>query len=187
VAYRSYQHGIERAIFHPSVEVHSGPWVARMGDLNHAGWKFEVEMGDYGREARVAARNPLSGMVGMFRTPAEVFKHQVSNNALYFPEQLILTGERGVFREMQIPRMEDMVRADVGTMIRMEPVAEFQILKPYADDEPQEIIVTPDKVPMLLEEIRKAQEPAARELLHRQNRRDGLQLMRQEAKILTFK
>jgi hypothetical protein len=179
------RHGIDRVVLDPSIEVCSGPWTARLVDLNSAGWKFEVELGDFGRDVRVAARNPHSGMVGMFRGPRDVFRYQVDHRVLYFPEEVILTNDVGMFREMHVPMMSDLIEAEAGKMISMQPV-EFVIYKPYKDEESQDIIVTLDKVPMLLEEIRKAQEPAAQELLHRQRKREGLERFKQEAKILTF-
>jgi len=184
-------YGLNEAVFHPDVEVRAGPWRARMRELTYAGWRFEMEVSDFGRDTRILARSPHSGMVSMFRGPTDVFRYQVSRDAVYFPEEVALSNEVGVFKEMRIPTLaeSDLLSVNVGMPIRMdmgmEP--EFHFITPYTNDDPPEIVVTLDKVPMLLEEIRKAQEPAARELLHKQRKRDDLQKFKQEAKILSFK
>ena len=55
----------------------------------------------------------------------------------------------------------------------------------YTADRESEIIVTPEKVPMLLEEIRKAQAPRAKEILLSQRKRE-YQELETKAKILSF-
>ena len=88
---------------------------------------------------------------------------------------------------MQIPRVE-LYEAEVGiprlpTYSMEGDDNDWMIYS--ADRQSESIIVTPESVPMLLEEIRKAQLPRAKEILHSQRKREVPEIQTM-AKILAF-
>lgn len=163
-----------------------------MGELHHNGWYIELAHEPEYRAYRLLLRNPTRGMVGGCRITDEYLMMIPRRDHLplvYLDEQLLVKAE--FFREMQLPKM------DVFTVDVAEPMTnpmhmvgrddlrhEWMIYTP--DNNGQDIIVTPDKVPMLLEQIVAAQEPRAKEIMASQYKRERLGSMRTTAKILTF-
>lgn len=102
----------------------------------------------------------------------------------YMDERVLMRAE--LYQEMRVPKAE-LYSVDIA-----EPISPVHMLSGgdnewmmYTPDTSNNIIVTPDKVPMLLEEIRKAQEPRAKEIIHSQMKRES-RIIRTEAKILSF-
>jgi len=178
---------LERLVSDPRVEVRAGPWSAPMGLLMRHGWRFEGAPVDYCREVRIVGRNPSSGIIGYFTVP-DMFQYEYAPRHFFLPEDLVICNEHGLYREITAPDIfDDSTDVELGRFNRM--AERVTILTPYDERESQEIIVTPDRVPYLLEEIRKAQEPSARELLGRQRRREEMEIpkeLKQKAKILSF-
>jgi len=175
-----------KAILHPGVKVFAGVWTSDVYSLSRAGWKFDVSLAvDYGRTIQVMLRNPLSGMVGGFVVNRSHFEMARGAEVLYFREDILIEKEHAFFRTMRIAPV-DLLQADVGVAINTQET-EFREYTPEEERGPQEIIVTPEKVPELLERIRAAQEPRARELLRKQEHRDRMSVLFPAAKILTIK
>jgi len=178
----------ERVLLHPEVQVVAGGWTSTIYRLYRHGWEFEVQLSDYGRQPGILARNPKYDQVGVFKVNAFIEELErllkMGGLFLYFHADMILESEHGTFRQMYI---DDSLRIDTEIGKYDEYSQTMITYTPSRDDKPEELIVTPDKVPELLRMIREAQEPAAKELLHKQARRDDLQQMKQTAKILTFK
>jgi hypothetical protein len=183
----------DRALIHPHAEVRAGAWTTSPAALYSHGWKMEVVTRDLNRTLYVGLRSPAGMVTAMemdgFRTRhIEMMEHK-GVMVLYFNERAVISNEVGVFRQMQVwfdPG--DMMNLEVGRM-GGEPYngnSFMHLYQPIIKSEPQEIIVTPEKIPMLLEEIRKAQEPRARELLHKHHQQDDLRKLEQKATILTF-
>lgn len=181
-------------IIHPRTEIIADGWRSTAGELIHHGWHFEKQYQMEYLATIVLIRNPSSGMVGRTRIADESMHRQdyypTYPPYMLFDEQLVLKAE--LYKEMQIPQGE-VYEVRVGECMRSPDCIrgtrelDESIFRWYTPDnkDTQEIIVTPDKVPMLLEEIRKAQEPRAKEILSSQRKRD-MQELSTKAKILSF-
>ena len=176
-----------KGVINPLTKVVADGWESNLGTLHRFGWKTEF-FEDIARQSfNILFRNPTKRMVG--RCSLDFLNvwdtYSPHGPLVYLDEQLLIKAD--MYREIEIPRVE-LFELHVGKpMMPIESLrgnsGEWKIYT--SDAQETEIIVTPERVPMLLEEIRKAQMPRAKELIHSQHRREYREL-ETKAKILSF-
>lgn len=175
-----------RNILNPHIAVHADGWQTTIGELSRRGWLVEMMYEPYTEAQRFMLRNPSKYMTAGCHIEDDYLQmiQGTSQPIAYLDERVLIKAE--FYQEMRIPKAE-IWSVDVAEPIR--PVSDLRgedsEWRMYTPDSGSSIIVTPDKVPMLLEEIRKAQEPRAKEIIHSQMKRDS-RLIKTEAKILSF-
>jgi hypothetical protein len=175
------------SIINPRVVVQADGWHSTIGELTQYGWTIELAEDPYVRSHQLYMRNPSKGMVGRCMLTDEylqVFPMLNGKPICYMDERLLIRAE--MYQEMRVPRAE-IYPVQVGELKQYphQELCESDWIIYSSTAEAPEIIVTPEKVPMLLEAIREAQEPRAKELLHSQRKRE-LRELETKAKILTF-
>lgn len=186
-------------ILDPRTRVVCDGWESSVDRLVRTGWHFEAFYEPHILATKIYVKNPSKYMVGHFvvedidrqrRMTATEYSCFMAYNYIYFGgEEILLRGE--MYKEMQIPNVE-LQELRVGEP--MYPPGYYRGLSEMDesmwrwytpdDENTSEIIVTPDKVPYLMEKILEAQEPRAKEIIHSQRKRD-IQL-HTSAKILSF-
>jgi len=183
VNYSFHKHGV----IHPKAEVRADGWSSTIGTLHKYGWEIEFSKSYEYDGVSVYLRNPSKNMVGTCNIDGMQI-HSTYGNAgplVYMDEQILLKAD--LYRQIQRPKLE-LFSMDVGRPTRPLDAMrgeEHEWDLYTADKQETEIIVTPEKVPMLLEEIRKAQAPKAKEIIHSQHRRE-YQKLEAKATILAF-
>ena len=181
--YRSeYSH-----ILDPFAEIRADGWKSDIGTLVQHGWEVELQDRHEFDACELYLRNPSKNMVGHCRLDNHHSKFVQGHSGMiaYMDEQILL--QASMHREMQIPQM-DLYSVGVGRpTIPIERMTgkEYEWQMYTADKQETEIIVTPEKVPFLLEAIREAQMPRAKEIVHSQHRRE-YQKLEAKATILAF-
>jgi len=172
-------------IIHPAVEVHAGGWKSDVGTLTRHGWMVELQknVDNYHDSITLYFRNPNKYMVGKcIISDLHMKQYETQWGAVaYLDEQILVKAD--MYREMQIPQTA-LHEVGVGEAYHTSGYhAEFQMYSPSKQE--TEIIVTPEKVGELLEKIREAQAPRAKEIIHSQHKRDYRKL-EARATILAF-
>lgn len=183
-SYRSnYSHVLD-----PFAEIRADGWKSDIGTLVQHGWEIELQDRQEFDACELYLRNPSKNMVGHCRLDKLNPKFAPSSKGTmiaYMDEQILL--QATMHREMHIPKME-LFSVEVGRPTRpIESMTgqEYEWDMYTADKQETEIIVTPEKVPFLLEAIREAQMPRAKEIIHSQHRRE-YQKLEAKATILAF-
>lgn len=173
-------------ILNPYIKVEADGWVTTIGDLSRKGWLVETIYEHNYMAQRFVLRNPSKYMTGTCHIEDEYIQMCQGSGLpiAYMDERVLIRAE--FYQEIRLPR------AEVHQVDIAEPIAPVHTLKGddkewmlYTPDNSSSVIVTPDKVPYLLEEIRKAQEPRAKEIIHSQMKRES-RIVKTEAKILSF-
>lgn len=180
-------------VIDPRIDVHCDGWHSRVGELVNNGWHFEREYDQCYMSTRFLIRNPSKGMVGFCMVDEQAFGDIYTTNIpwLYFgPETLLLRAE--IYKEAYVPNVE-FLEVKVGEPmvpphhlrgIREMDESKWRIYTPNGDDKADEIIVTPEKIPFLLDAIREAQKPTAKDIMRKQ--RKAAPELTTRAKILSF-
>ena len=180
----SYRRPDPSHILHPAAEIYAGGWRSDIGTLVRYGWKIDLQEDPGSYDAyKLYVRNPDKGMVGtctIENLHIQQFQGQWGAIA-YMDEQLLIRTE--MHREMQIPQAT-LYEVGVG-IVHEHPSGELHWQMYTPDKQETEIIVTPEKIPRIMEEILKAQMPRAKEIIHSQRRRE-YQKLEAKATILAF-
>lgn len=175
-----------RNILNPHIVVHADGWQTTLGELSKRGWFVEMMYEPQYMAQRFVLRNPSKYMTGSCHIEDEYVQmiQGTSQPIAYMDERVLVRAE--FYQEMRVPKAE-VFSVDIAEPIRppYDLRGDDNEWMMYTPDNSNSIIVTPDKVPMLLEEIRKAQEPRAKEIIHSQMKRDS-RVIKTEAKILSF-
>lgn len=186
LAYRLHE---LRGVLDPRTAILAGPFRALAGDMLNAGWEFQRREDMNFEDQLILARNPRNGMVARsYVSRMHLMQEQCHRIPpyLYFGENLIL--EMDFYRSIEMPRMS-LQGVDVGHPVPLGPneydmeIYEANVNK---EEKPQELIVLPEDIPMLMNKIIQAQEPRAKEILADQRKQEGLGELQMKAKILTF-
>lgn len=171
-------------LIHPQAEIYAGGWKSDVGTLTRYGWVVELQKEAHLYDSCVLyVRNPSKHMVGRCTIEnLHMKQYETHYGAVaYMDEQILVKAD--MYRDMQIPRME---LWEVGVAEVHNEHARVVDLQMYTPDKQEtEIIVTPEKVGMLLEKIREAQVPKAKKIIHNQHKRD-YQKLEAKATILAF-
>lgn len=177
---------ISKNILHPAIRIEASGWQTTIGSLNQHGWKIEMQYYPDRLSHVFYLRNPSKFMTGMCHITDEYVQVLAGGQypIAYMDERVLLRAE--FYERIHIPQVE-LHSVDVG-----EPMSPYMVSNNAedwmiytADNNQTEIIVSPDKVSMLLEQIREAQDPRAKEIIHSQHRRESFGIQT-EAKILAF-
>lgn len=174
-------------VIHPLAEVRAGGWTSSIDELRRYGWVIEYSEVPMSDRLNIYFRNPSKNMVGSCYVDYDHIQNAMGREGilLYLDEQILLEMETS--RQIHMPSAE-LFELDVGKPMRSVDTLQGDnndwVLY-TADKQRTEIIVTPEKIPMLLAEIRKAQEPRAKEIIHSQHRRE-YQKLEAKATILSF-
>ena len=184
-------------VIDPSTRIYCDGWESTAYSLVQNGWYMEKQYDQMYMATRFVMRNPSKCMVAQCMIEEERYQNHPSMYSqgtpiLYFNgEALLIKAE--MYKELKIP-VGELQEIKVGEPmcdpsmyrgLREYDESMWRYYTPSGDKDTQELIVTPDKIPMLLDEIRKAQEPAARENIMSQHKR-GLTELKTKAKILAF-
>lgn len=178
-----------RGVLDPRTTILAGPFRAQAGDMLNAGWEFHHRVDETYHDMMVLARNPRSGLVAKSYIDRGYMMRDMAHRVpeyLYFGEDLVLTTE--FYRHIEMPKME-LQPMDIGHTVPIGPYDHEMIIfdaNVNKEDRPQELIIMPEDIPMLMDKIIKAQEPRAKKILADNRKREGLGELQMKAKILTF-
>ena len=176
-----------RHIIHPGTRVEADGWHSDVITLQRSGWLIEVEYAVDMMATVFYMRNPSKHMVGRcYIDDGHIQRMYGSNSPIAYMDQSVLL-KADMYKELMVPKM-DLQQVEVGEPM-MDPAYHYgrdiEWMIYTADNNATDIIVTPESVPRLLEEIRKAQMPRAKEILHSQRKREAPEIQTM-AKILAF-
>ena len=176
-----------KSIVHPGAKIVADGWYSDVVTLQRSGWLIETSY-QYDRMSTVLyIRNPSKFMTGRCYIDEGYIQMMAGRGTpiAYMDQTVLLRAE--LYQEMRIPKM-DLYQVEVGEPMcnpSCTSMADNEWMMYTADKDSTDIIVTPESVPMLLEEIRKAQMPRAKEILHSQRKREVPEIQTM-AKILAF-
>lgn len=174
---------------HPGLEIRAGCWRSNAYHMMQSGWDFELYHEPQFFETYLMMCNRQNDMVARAHLGDPYKYANKFPDILHIPSDAVV--EASINRSIQMPVAAwEITPISVGMVdSHARTPAEYIVYTAKKDDGPQEIIITPERIPEVLEQIRKAQEPAARELLHKQRRREEraeLKSFQLQAKILSF-
>lgn len=183
-------------VIDPRTEFRAGAFRATARDLYCDGWKIESQTKDFGRVLMIGLRNPHHDIVGICELViggGGYLQHHIIPPYLYIRPDAVIDAR--LSRRIEMPRFEfsPMLLGEALCDPRLGgaiPMKEIEMMIYSAennqDKEPDELIVMPEDIPGLLQKIRQAQEPRAREILANERKRDSMSQLQMKAKILTF-
>jgi len=175
-------HDITHPIIAARIRVIAGPFESTIGKMQQMGWRFEVAENTYRGTVNLRGVNPL-GMAFGTEIPYDNVQHLPF---IYVTHEAVLAVD--IARRVEMPVMQ-YEAAEVGDQVRSAYDMDFVIYEygMVAGNQPKEIIAEPKTVQELLKEIESLQQPRAKEILAEQRKREGMEQIHLEAKILSFK
>lgn len=179
---------IENFILDPEVKVYAGPFESTIGKMVRSGWKFETDYDAYNYTSRIYGKSDY----GVFSS-AGIADGQIKSTKhfpfLHIPAKAVVNAKHIVER-MELPVMP-LMSVDVGQVYPSTSSGIMEVMyyekQQIVVPEKNDVLITPEDIPELLQKIQKAQKPRAREILAAQRKRDGLNEYKVQAKILSFK
>jgi hypothetical protein len=179
-------------LLHPSIEIE---WAGMRSDIRRmsiGGWVFQMIRHADAYRSQLVFKNSHCGAVGYCREVDEGELMDLHYRGSFDPSRLI--GGKSVIvlgsevRNRFHVQMEMAYSIESVSVGLVRPNGELVTFDPHTkeDQQPEELIVIPEDVPELLEKIRQAQQPRAKEILRDQRKRNELSELSMKAKILTF-
>ncbi len=183
-----------RLLSPPSEVVWQG-WTSRTDMLQRAGWQIAVERFEYGHETRLLLTHRNMG-VHAITAPIPIRDIERASLGTYVtsgrPLPCFYVQQMGFdFRVQLYENNFNFVEVDMHPQYAVEPIREFDVSAFFAVPlvRTEEIIVEPQDVASMLEQIRRMQSPQMAEIRERERRRDRSEVSEREifhAQILSF-
>lgn len=155
-------------VFDPRIVIHAGPWESTVGKMISNGWEIIRSRNEWDMSYTICLRHKHLNRMSNFMVIRD-FEAIHTPNYLYFNDSIVLTAQicESVMSHAKINEFDSNVLCGevyYGSH-QKEMLVEYTPSSILQIPEPEDIIVIPEKIPELLEKIREAQIPRAREIL----------------------
>lgn len=176
------------------IPVHWAGWESNTYQLGRCGWKVAHEVDHYRLKDRFMFHHPGYGVtaLGEMREPMRSRHNQYKQNHDVSPISIVRMASKGDFHvRMEMRGFEAFHRIDTETSVIKSSIHELHALPMFASlfdprPETQELIVEPQDVQQLLDQILKMQSPSMKDIRARDRKRDQPERKQFHAQIISL-